>query len=78
MPRNTKKVKSNDSKRVTKKKQPIEKMADIQPMEVSERNLLVDAALNEIATTLEERAKQAEQKEKEDKKILANKICKNA
>ena len=69
MPRNTKKVKSNDSKRVTKKKQPIEKIADIQPMEVSERNLLVDAALNEIATTLEERAKQAEQKEKEDKKL---------
>ena len=38
MPRNTKKVKSNDSKRVTKKKQPIEKIADIQPMTVSERN----------------------------------------
>ncbi len=67
MPRNTKKVKSNDSKRVTKKKQPIEKIADIQPMTVSERNLLLDAALNEIATTLEESANQSEQTEKDNK-----------
>lgn len=66
MPRNTKKVKSNESKRVTKKKQPIQKIAEIEPMEVSERNLLVDAAINELANTLEERARDQEEKSKKE------------
>ena len=71
MPRNTKKVKSNDSKNTTKKKSPlpIEKIADIQPMEVSERNLLVDAALNELVNRLERSdEKQEEEEEKKEKK----------
>ena len=55
MPRNTKKVKTNDSKNTTKKKLPssVDKIVDIDPMEVSERNLLVDAALNELANRFE-------------------------
>ncbi len=68
MSRNTKKVKTNDSKNTTKKKtpSPIDKIADIDPMEVSERNLLVDAALNELTTRLEgdEQKEDAETKQK--------------
>ena len=67
MPRNTKKVKSNDSKNTTKKKSPspIDKIADIEPMEVSKRNLLVDAALNELANRLERSAQKEEEKKAE-------------
>ena len=66
MPRNTKKVKSTESKRVTKKKQPIQKIAEIEPMEVSDRNLLVDAAINEMASALENRAKDKEEAKEND------------
>ena len=48
MPRNTKKSKSTESKRVTKKKQPIEELIRMEPMEVSNTNLLVDAAINRL------------------------------
>ena len=48
MPRNTKKSKSTESKRVTKKKQPIEELIRMEPMEVSDTNLLVDAAINRL------------------------------
>ena len=55
MSRNTKKVKTIDTKNTTKKKSPlpIEKISNIEPMTVSERNLLVDAALIELANRLE-------------------------
>ena len=74
MPRNTKKVKSNESKRVTKKKQPIQKIAEIEPMEVSDRNLLVDAAINEMAIALENSTKDKEQA-KDDEEDKKSKRC---
>ena len=64
-----KKGKSTGQKR-DKKEAAYSKIADIEPMEVSDRNLLVDAAINEMASALENRAKDKEEaKENDEKKV---------